>query len=154
MVQSFPFGMPDGTQKTRRIPTFNTLAREHAFRNPSKEGSTYTILNEFVAPHLESFNSLFDDSGLPSGDGDGRGLLSLALKDIGERVAFDGDGKVGSESGPDGWGNRMRSKLTISKCFMTTYTVLEYGLSKLPLRDQWSLRKTGPRRKEKSFHLR
>lgn len=146
--------MPDGTQKTRRIPTFNTLAREHSFRNPPKEGSTYSILNEFVAPHLESFNALFDDSGLPSGDGDGRGLLSLALKDIGERVAFDGDGKVGSESGPDGWGNRMRSKLTISKCFMTTYIILEYGLSKLPLRDQWSLRKTEPRRKGKSFRLR
>ncbi|EDR12738.1 uncharacterized protein LACBIDRAFT_246569 [Laccaria bicolor S238N-H82] len=90
--------MPDGSQKTRRIPTFNTLVRENAFRNPPKEGSTYSILNEFVAPHLESFNALFDDSG----------LLSLALKDIGERVAFDGDGKVGSESGPDGWGNRIR----------------------------------------------
>ncbi|KAJ7639384.1 DNA-directed RNA polymerase I polypeptide 2 [Roridomyces roridus] len=72
--------------------------------NPPENGSTYNILNEFVAPHIESFNALFDDSGLPSGDGDGRGLLSLGVEDIGERVVFDGNGK------PDdgGWGNRMR----------------------------------------------
>ena len=83
-------------------PTFNTLARENSFRNPQKNGSTYSILNEFVTPHIESFNSLFDDFGLPSGDGDGRGILSLALKDIGERTVFDGNGT-------DGWGNRMKS---------------------------------------------
>lgn len=90
--------------------TFNTLAREELFRNPSAKGSTIPILNEFVAPHIESFNALFDDSGLPSGDGDGRGLLSLGVKDIGERVAFDGNGKAGTESGETGWGNRMSSK--------------------------------------------
>ncbi|KAJ7886716.1 hypothetical protein B0H13DRAFT_2342723 [Mycena leptocephala] len=93
-----------GAGRTRREPTFNTLAREESFRNPPKNGSTYSILNEFVAPHIESFNALFDDSGLPSGDGDGRGLISLALEDIGERVVFDGDGKVDNR----GWGNRMR----------------------------------------------
>lgn len=89
--------------------TFNTLAREKLFRCPPKDGSTYSILNEFVAPHIESFNALFDDSGLPPRDGDGRGLLSLALKDIGERVVFDGNGQIDSESGPTGWGNRIRS---------------------------------------------
>lgn len=104
--------MPDGSERTRRKPTFNTLAREESFRNPPKDGFTYNILNEFVAPHLESFNSLFDDSGLPSGDGDGRGLLTLSIKEIGERVVFDGTGKAGSESGPSGWGNRMKSKCT------------------------------------------
>ncbi|KAK2465955.1 hypothetical protein APHAL10511_001596 [Amanita phalloides] len=92
--------MPDG-QHRRRTPTFNTLAREESFRNPPKHSSTCKILNEFVTPHIESFNALFDDSGLPAGDGDGKGLLSLALKDIGERVVFDG-------TGGDGWGNRMR----------------------------------------------
>ncbi|PPR02656.1 hypothetical protein CVT24_002139 [Panaeolus cyanescens] len=96
--------MPDGSGRSRREPTFNTLARENSFRNPPKDGSTYNILNEFVTPHIESFNALFDDSGLPSGDGDGRGLLNLALQDIGERVVFDGAG----ESGGDSWGNRMR----------------------------------------------
>lgn len=107
--------MPYGSEKVSRKPTFNTLAREASFRNPPTEGSTYNILNEFVTPHLESFNALFDDSGLPSGDGDGRGLLSLAIKDIGERVVFDGHGRVGSEAGQEGWGNRMRSEsLTLS----------------------------------------
>ncbi|KAG1892133.1 hypothetical protein F4604DRAFT_1966241 [Suillus subluteus] len=99
--------MPDGSQKSRRQPTFNTIQREESFKNPSKTGSTYPILNEFVTPHIESFNALFDDSGLPKGDGDGRGLLSLGLKDIGERVVFDGSGELGTESGQRGWGNRL-----------------------------------------------
>lgn len=102
--------MPDGSARSKSKSTFNTLAREDSFRNPSTKGPTIPILNEFVAPHIESFNSLFDDSGLPSGDGDGRGLLSLGMKDIGERVAFDGNGKVGTESGETGWGNRMSGK--------------------------------------------
>ena len=93
---------PSGSSSTES--TFNTLAREKTFRNPPTKGSTYEILNEFVTPHIESFNALFDDSGLPVGDGDGSGLLSLALKDIGERVVFDGQGSDGS------WGNKMRSK--------------------------------------------
>ena len=92
--------MPDVQKRT---PTFNTLAREESFRNPQKQGSTYKILNQFVRPHIESFNALFDDSGLPTGDGDGKGLLSLGLRDIGERVVFDGTDE-------EGWGNRMRSR--------------------------------------------
>jgi DNA-directed RNA polymerase I subunit RPA2 len=99
--------MPDTSQGSRRRPTFNTLQREESFKNPSKTGATYPILNEFVTPHIESFNALFDDSGLPKGDGNGRGLLSLGLKDIGERVVFDGSGVIGTESGPHGWGNRL-----------------------------------------------
>lgn len=95
----------------RRKPTFNTLERENQFRNPPAKGSTYNILNEFVTPHIESFNALFDDSGLPNGDGDGKGLISLGLKDIGERVVFDGTGTADPESGKVGWGNRMRSAL-------------------------------------------
>lgn len=102
--------MPDGSWQSNPKSTFNTLAREESFRYPTNKGSTIPILNEFVAPHIESFNSLFDDSGLPPGDGDGRGLLSTAIKDIGERVVFDGNGKIGTESGETGWGNRMSSK--------------------------------------------
>jgi DNA-directed RNA polymerase I subunit RPA2 len=104
--------MPDGSARANN-PTFNTLTREHTFRHPPKEGSTYSILNEFVAPHIESFNALFDDSGLPAGDSDGRGILSLALKDIGERIVFDGNGDENSESGTLGWGNRMRSEFML-----------------------------------------
>jgi len=102
---SIPYNMPDGSKHT-----FNTLARESAFRNPPSGGSIFPVLNEFVAPHIESFNALFDDSGLPFGDGDGRGLLSLAIQDIGERVVFD----EARQSGPGGnqkvRGNRLRSK--------------------------------------------
>ncbi|KAF9266268.1 DNA-directed RNA polymerase I polypeptide 2 [Marasmius fiardii PR-910] len=94
--------MPDGGQPSR-TPTFDTLRREKLFKQPPRKGSSYDILNDFVAPHIESFNALFDDSGLPSGDGDGKGLLKLALKDIGERVVFDGTSSDGQP-----YGNRMR----------------------------------------------
>jgi hypothetical protein len=97
--------MPDGSKHT-----FNTLARESAFRNPPSGSSTFPILNDFVAPHIESFNVLFDDSGLPFGDGDGRGLLSLAIKDIGERVVFDGSAQSASGGSRKGWGNKLSCK--------------------------------------------
>lgn len=90
--------------------TFETLKREQLFRQPPQNGASVPILNDFVTPHVESFNALFDDSGLPLGDGDGRGLLSLALKDIGERVVFNGTGISGEEGGEKGWGTRMRSE--------------------------------------------
>ncbi|KAI0254654.1 beta and beta-prime subunits of DNA dependent RNA-polymerase [Lactifluus subvellereus] len=100
--------MPDGSPGLSSSKhTFNTLARESAFRSPPSDNSTFPILNEFVAPHIESFNALFDDSGLPSGDGDGRGILSLAIKDIGERVAFDGAGQIAPGSIQRAWGNRL-----------------------------------------------
>ena len=102
--------MPDGSAGPSRQPTFDTHKREKLFRHPPRDSASYNILNELVAPHLESFNALFDDSGLPSGDGDGRGLLSLGIEEIGERVVFDGDGRPESEHGATGWGNRMRSE--------------------------------------------
>ncbi|KAI0268303.1 hypothetical protein BC834DRAFT_821739 [Gloeopeniophorella convolvens] len=100
--------MPDGSPRSHSSKhTFNALTRENTFRNPPSSQSSVPILNEFVAPHLESFNALFDDSGLPSGDGDGRGLLSLAVRDIGERVVFDGTGQVATGRSSNGWGNRL-----------------------------------------------
>ncbi|KAI0711055.1 beta and beta-prime subunits of DNA dependent RNA-polymerase [Cerioporus squamosus] len=101
--------MPDGSSRpAKRVKsTFNTLEREKNFKNPPKDASVVPILNEFVTPHLESFNALFDDSGLPAGDGDGKGLLHLGLQDIGKRVVFDGKGDIGMESGQRGWGNRL-----------------------------------------------
>ncbi|KAF8138317.1 DNA-directed RNA polymerase I polypeptide 2 [Boletus edulis] len=110
MGPSSSLASPSVTRKAdgrRRKPTFNTIEREESFKQPPKHASTYPILNEFVTPHIESFNALFDDSGLPKGDGDGKGLLSIALKDIGERVVFDGTGRIGTESGQAGWGNRL-----------------------------------------------
>lgn len=104
--------MPDGSPRLRPRDkcTFDTLAREKKFKSPPEKESVIPILNEFVTPHIESFNALFDDSGLPSGDGDGRGLLHLGLEDIGKRVVFDGRGDIGTESGQRGWGNRLSSK--------------------------------------------
>ncbi|RDX55403.1 beta and beta-prime subunits of DNA dependent RNA-polymerase [Lentinus brumalis] len=101
--------MPDGSSRpAKRVKsTFNTLERENNFKNPPKDASVVPILNEFVTPHIESFNALFDDSGLPAGDGDGKGLLRLGLEDIGKRVVFDGKGDIGLESGQRGWGNRL-----------------------------------------------
>lgn len=108
--------MPSALASSKRTPTFNTLEREKTFKNPPQKGSSYSILNEFVTPHIESFNALFDDSGLPAGDGDGSGLLSLALKDIGERVVFDGQ----KADGDDSWGNRMRSQYSLEIGFMSS----------------------------------
>ncbi|KAI6100213.1 hypothetical protein F5141DRAFT_1009448 [Pisolithus sp. B1] len=120
--------MQQELEKTKRKPTFNTLEREEKFRHPPQNASTYPIFNEFVTPHIESFNALFDDSGLSRGDGDGRGLLSLGLKEIGERVVFDGNGQVGTESGQTGWGNRM--SLWIEE--------VSIAPPRLPDRDTWS----------------
>ena len=104
--------------------TFETLKRERLFRHPPQNGASVPILNEFVTPHIESFNALFDDSGLPLGDGDGKGLLSLALKDIGERVVFSGTGVPGGEGGEKAWGTRMHSE-------SVAYIQLSNALSKL-----------------------
>lgn len=119
--------MPDGSSRTFKGPTFNTLEREKSFKYPPKKGSVYEILNEFVAPHIESFNAIFDDSGLPKGDGDGSGLLSLGLKDIGERVAFDGDGRADNESGKLGWGNRTRSECLAFSNQAVLIHIYQYG---------------------------
>ena len=107
--------MPDASSRPakRFKSTFYTLEREKNFKAPPKDASVVPILNEFVTPHLESFNALFDDSGLPAGDGDGRGLLHLGIEEIGKRVVFDGKGDIGSESGQRGWGNRLSSEYSI-----------------------------------------
>ena len=115
--------MPDGSPRQWK-PTFDTLAREASFRHPPKDGPTYKALSESVAPHIESFNALFDDSGLPAGDGDGKGLLSLGIKDIGERAVFDG-------SDSDSWGNRMRSRsFSFYMAILSLKLVFQYGSSR------------------------
>jgi hypothetical protein len=79
--------------------TFETLKRERQFSNPSEKGHVNATLDQLATPHIESFNALFDDSGLDSGDTDGKGLLSLALQDIGQKVVFNG---VGTSESPLG----------------------------------------------------
>ncbi|KAH9939259.1 beta and beta-prime subunits of DNA dependent RNA-polymerase [Epithele typhae] len=101
--------MPHGSfpSSSRAKSTFQTVDRETKFKHPPKDSHTVPILNEFVTPILESFNALFDDSGLPADVGDKRGLINMGLEDIGKRVVFDGKGTVGTESGQSGWGNRL-----------------------------------------------
>lgn len=128
-----PVNMPDCSKHT-----FNTLTRESAFRNPPSGGSTFPILNEFVAPHIESFNALFDDSGLPFGDGDGRGLLNLAIKDIGERAVFDGSTQSASGDRRKGLGNKLSSKDPgSSQKLSAAKNEIKFGLSKYPSPDLW-----------------
>ena len=68
------------------------------------------ILNDLAAPHIESFNALFADSGLPIPHGHEErnvGLLGLAIKDIEDKVIFDGaDG-----THEQGVGNKLRSNV-------------------------------------------
>lgn len=132
--------MPDGSPRLPYKSTFDTLAREKRFKHPPKNSHAVPILNEFVTPHLESFNALFDDSGLPRGDGDGKGLLALGLKDIGERVVFDGKGELGSESGQRGWGNRLTSALVYLILQNTFQSMpIKFGMSRSLSHDLWFL---------------
>lgn len=76
-----------------RTAEFHTLERESRFANPPKDKSAYPLLQEAVQPHIGSFNSLTEG---PDG-----GLLNQAVKDIGEKVIFDGktadDGYLGNK---------------------------------------------------------
>lgn len=65
--------------------SFRTLKREHDFRHPNKKGSAIPMLEELVAPHIESFDALFDDTNGPS-------LIQLAIDDMTPRVVYDGSG--------------------------------------------------------------
>jgi len=87
--------------------SFDTLAREKRFKKPNAQSADHDILNELVSPHIQSFNALFEDSGLPVGDGEGDGFLAAGLKQIGEKVVFDRAGTVGSGEGRGGWGNKL-----------------------------------------------
>jgi DNA-directed RNA polymerase I subunit RPA2 len=80
--------------------SFDTLKREKNFLSPPGKGHVNPVLDRLAAPHIESFNSLFDDSGLDRGDTDGRGLISLGIKDIGQKIVFsDAESSPGNPKG-------------------------------------------------------
>ncbi|QLG71314.1 hypothetical protein HG535_0B03530 [Zygotorulaspora mrakii] len=82
-----------------RTADFRTLERESRFINPPKDKSAYPLLEEAVQPHIGSFNALTkaDETG---------GLLNEAVKDIGEKVIF--DGKISDdETKSDYLGNKL-----------------------------------------------
>lgn len=60
---------------------FDTLRREDLFRNPPTDRTAYPLLKNAVAPHVDSFNAVFEEDG----------LLSHGLRDIGTKVFLDGD---------------------------------------------------------------
>jgi DNA-directed RNA polymerase I subunit RPA2 len=66
---------------------FHTLRRENLFRNPPKDHTAYPALKAAIAPHVESFNALFDKDG----------LIAEGLKDIGVKTYLDGDDRAGPE---------------------------------------------------------
>lgn len=84
---------------------YNTLAREYAFKHPPREGTTLQSFHDLVAPQIEAFNSLSEDT-----EGDGSGLLNLGIKYIPEKVVFDQIGKDGEDIGK-ALGNRLSSAL-------------------------------------------
>lgn len=77
--------------------SFNTLERERRFRFPSEISHDAPELEELTAPHIQSFDALFQGATTPAGTpvpGDaGKGLLELAVKDLKSKVVFDGKGK-------------------------------------------------------------
>ena len=73
---------------------FRTLERQKESLEPSKKGTHYPRLSALSAPHVESFNSIFDLKGGP-------GILERAVQDIGKVVVFDqldaNDGSFGNK---------------------------------------------------------
>lgn len=67
---------------------FHTLRRENLFRNPAKDRSPYPLLTAAIAPHIESFNALFNKEG----------LIAHGLRDIGAKTYLDGDDRDGPAS--------------------------------------------------------
>ena len=116
------------------VPTFRTLTTTKDFREPSKNGATTPILASLAAPHIESFNALFPDSGLPIPEDHeerGKGLLGLGIKEIGEKVVFDGVGADGHSS----WGNKLASKPHTHAVFLS---LLDGYVSSRGERRAWS----------------
>ncbi|RDW85230.1 DNA-directed RNA polymerase subunit beta [Coleophoma cylindrospora] len=64
---------------------FDTVRREKLFRNPPTDHSPYPLLQAAVAPHIESFNAVFEKDG----------LLAQGIKDIGTQTFLDGDDRLG-----------------------------------------------------------
>jgi DNA-directed RNA polymerase I subunit RPA2 len=64
---------------------FDTVRRERLFRNPPKDHTAYPALQDAIAPHVESFNALFEEDG----------LIAKSLEDIGTVTILDGDTRTG-----------------------------------------------------------
>lgn len=74
---------PAGTS-TKWTHEFDTLRREHLFRNPPTDHSAYPLLQAAVNPHIESYNAILAENG----------LLHHAIADIGTKTYLDGDDSI------------------------------------------------------------
>lgn len=86
--------MPSAIKGTEWSAGFETSRREQLFRTPPKDRSAYPALAEAFAPHVGSFNALFEPNG----------LLESAIRDIGTKTFLDGN----AEDSPD-----LRNKLSV-----------------------------------------
>lgn len=68
-------------QKQPWTNEYNTLKRQNLFSNPPKDETAYPTLAQAVAPHIDSFNTIFSKGG----------QLEEGLKDIGIKVFLDGN---------------------------------------------------------------
>jgi DNA-directed RNA polymerase I subunit RPA2 len=59
---------------------YDTIRRQKLFTNPPKDKSAYPLLADAIAPHIESFNAIFEP----------KGLLYHALEEIGSVSFLDG----------------------------------------------------------------
>jgi DNA-directed RNA polymerase I subunit RPA2 len=91
-----------GPSKSLPKPTFQTLEREAHFRRPPTDTTAHPELQKLVAPHIDSFNALFDSGG----------LLEAAIKDIQPKVVWDGKGKESDR------GNRLEREWCSSVSFL------------------------------------
>ncbi|KAF7907777.1 uncharacterized protein EAF01_005363 [Botrytis porri] len=91
MAPSKPTSTPTNTKWTHE---FDTVRREKLFRDPPKDHTAYPALTAAVAPHIESFNALFEKDG----------LIAQGLLDIGSKTYLDGDDRLGP---------RGKNKLTV-----------------------------------------
>ncbi|SCV68372.1 BQ2448_493 [Microbotryum intermedium] len=99
--------------------SFRTLDRENGFRNPSTVSAQYPAAQALVAPHIDSFDALFEGAPLgPNGEVEhGRGLLDMAVLDLDPKVIFDGQGPEGS------LGNRLQSRSSVMELKIDNLTV-------------------------------
>lgn len=83
--------------------SFHTLDREYAFSNPSSIGPKYPAAQALVAPHINSFDALFEGAFINGELSQSHGLMDLAVRDLLPKVIFDPRGFQ------SGLGNKLES---------------------------------------------
>ncbi|KXS19140.1 beta and beta-prime subunits of DNA dependent RNA-polymerase [Gonapodya prolifera JEL478] len=79
---------PEGLSHAAPLYSFSTLERQMTAIAPSPSEPECPDFTDLSAPHIESFNALFQ----MQGEQDDVGLLTYAIRDVGKRVFYDGFG--------------------------------------------------------------